>query len=114
MSKSLEDKLEEIKQLGSYDVTLYYGESVGCDDSEVERRKRNVRIIFYPVGVLGEARIMFFGTLGNFLNFDLKTKPNVISNPPKEEYEAGGYFIWGVEKSVENVLEKPFHGQWTE
>ncbi|GIN25450.1 hypothetical protein B4092_4845 [Bacillus licheniformis] len=31
----LQDVLEKFKQQGNYDVSLYYGESVGCDDLSI-------------------------------------------------------------------------------
>ena len=46
---NLQDKLEEIKHMGSYSVSVYYGEGVGCDDIAVEQDEvcmhgsRNVR-----------------------------------------------------------------------
>ncbi len=109
----LQDKLEQLKEMGVYAVNLTYGEDVGCDDLDVLQNKRRLIVIFSPVGCLGEARIMYYGNLGDFLSFNLKTKPTMLSNPPdRSEYIDGGYFIWGTENSVENILEKPFHGKW--
>lgn len=113
MIDKLQDKLEEIKQMGNYSVSLNYGEDVGCDDSSVPQLERRIMVIFYPVGCLGETKIMYKGALSDFLAFNLKTRPKTINNPPKrEEYEDGGYFIWGTEKSVAGILDKPFHGGW--
>lgn len=99
------DKLEELKQMGSYQIVVYYGEGVGCDDSSVPKVDRSLVVIAHPVGVLGEVKLMFKGTVSSFLEFNLKSTPKAISNPPKlEDYEGGGYFIWGVERSVQSVL----------
>ena len=109
------NKLEEIKQLGSYAVDFMFGEDIGCDDSDVPKLERRARILFHPVGCLGEVRIMFIGKVKDLLEFDFKTKPKQISNPPKrEEFEKNGYYIWGTERSVETILEKPFFGQWND
>lgn len=113
--KNLQEKLEEIKAIGSYSVQLFFGEDMGCDDSEISMNDRNIQITFSPVGVLGGARILFKGSLIDFLNFDVKTKPIKISNPPKrKEYENGGYFIWGSDENVKRILTEPYHGKWNE
>ena len=107
------DKLEEIKQMGNYAVQLHYGENIGCDDSDVKKENRKITVFFYPVGCLGTVKIMFKGIIDEFLRFNLKTKPKLISNPPqKEEYEEGGYYLWGTKDGTEKVLNKPFHGKW--
>ena len=109
------EKLEEIKQMGNYAVDLMFGEDIGCDDSDVPMMERQVRVIFHPVGCLGEVRVMWKGTAQTFLEFDFKNKPTRISNPPKrEEYSEDGYYIWGTEGSVDKILEKPFFGNWIE
>lgn len=77
------DRLEELKQMGSYQVVVYYGEGVGCDDSNVPKMDRKIVVIAHPIGVLGEVILMFKGTVSSFLEFDLKSKPKAISNPPK-------------------------------
>lgn len=109
----LQNKLEELKQMGNYAVSLNYGEDVGCDDSDVPQKERRVIVIMAPVGCIGETRMMYYGKLKDFLEFNLKSKPEVLPNPPKNrEYEKGGYFIWGIENSVERILNNPVHGEW--
>ena len=106
-------RLEEIKKMGNYSLSLHYGEGMGCDDSDVPIFARSIKIIFSPVGCLGEVRIMYKGTVGKAMSFNFKTKPTKISNPPtNKEYEADGYYIWGTERSVDTILEKPYHGGW--
>jgi hypothetical protein len=101
------NKLEEIKRLGNYAVNLAYGEDIGCDDLDVRKEERRIILIASPVGFLGELRIMWRGKLKDFLQFDFKNKPLQISNPPKiEEYEKGGYFIWGTESAVDHYFNK--------
>ena len=97
-------KLEEIKQLGHYAVNFFYGEDIGCDDLDVKPEKRNVRLLAVPVGCLGERRIMWNGTLKQFISFDFTAKPIVISNPPKtEEYKESGYYTWGTEEAIKQM-----------
>jgi hypothetical protein len=109
----LEDKLEELKQMGNYAIQLTYGEDIGCDDSDVPQKERRLIVLANPVGCVGEVRLMFKGTFKDFLDFDLRTKPTVISNPPlRDEYKDGGYFIWGTKNGVEKILTNPFHGEW--
>ena len=113
--KELVQVLEDFKSLGMYGVSISYGEGVGCDDSGILPEERSVRLIGYPVGVLGEVKIMFDGKLCDLLDFNLRSKPDRISNPPKrEEYKDGGYFIWGTEDSVPRILATPFFGYWEE
>ena len=107
------EKLEEIKQMGNYAVNLFYGEDIGADDSDIPQKDRRAVICFVPVGCLGEVRIMWRGKIAGLLKYDFKTKPTKISNPPKrEEYKDDGYYIWGTERSVDSILDKPFFGKW--
>ena len=109
----LQDKLEQFKQLGMYAISLRYGEDIGCDDSDVPSPQRRCVVLGTPVGVLGETRMMYFGTVEGFLKVNLKQKPTVLPNPPnRSDYELGGYFIWGAPDSVEKILSQPFHGSW--
>ncbi len=109
MSK-LEKKLEEFKMLGMYSVSLDYGEQhVGCDDMSVEPGARRVRMIGYPVGCLGEAKVLYVGSLGDLNKFDLKSRPTPIGNPPEaKEYKDAGYYIWGTLAGVDNILKTMF------
>ena len=107
------DKLEEIKQMGNYSVSVHYGEGTGCDDSDVQKLERSITILFSPVGCLGEVRVMYKGHVKEALTFNFKKKPKKISNPPEpDEIRDDGYYIWGTERSIDNILEKPFHGEW--
>jgi len=97
-------KLEEIKQLGFYDVSFYYGEGIGCDDLEVHPSKRKARFIGVPVGCIGSAKIMYLGKIEDFLEFNFMSKPKTISNPPSdEECENDGYYIWGTEEGLDAI-----------
>ncbi len=110
---SLLNKLEEIKQLGAYGMCLMFGEDVGCDDSDVPTLDRRTQLMFTPVGCLGEVRMLWVGRMKDFLMFNFKTKPKVISNPPKpEEWKDDGYYIWGTDSGVEYILRTPFFGEW--
>jgi len=96
------EKLEEIKQLGAYSLQIFYGEGEGADDSDIEAMDRTIKMICQPVGYLGSMRALYKGTLKDFLNFDFKTLPKIIANPPmKEEYKDSGFYAWGTECSIE-------------
>ena len=104
---NLQEKLEEFKQVGMYGVCCYFGEDVGCDDSEVPLNDRNFKVIAYPVGVLGEAKVFYKGTVGSFLDFNVKSKPMRISNPPnRPEYDNDGYYAWGTDDAMETILSR--------
>jgi hypothetical protein len=110
---ALQDKLEEFKQIGNYSVSLHYGEDTGCDDSDVPQIDRSLVVVGTPVGVLGSAKLMYYGTLQGFLNHNMKSRPTIIGNPPKDkEYKSGGYFLWGTEDAVAKIIENPFFGKW--
>lgn len=101
----LEQKLEEIKQLGNYAVQLWYGEGVGCDDSNVPANERELVIIASPVGHLGEVKLLWKGNLDLLKDFDFKAKPTELSNPPKSaEYKENGYYAWGTDDSIDKYL----------
>jgi len=92
------NKLEEIKIAGNYAVNLTYGEDIGCDDLDVPIQERKIIVIMTPVGFCGSKRKMFIGNVKSFLEFDVKTEPKEISNPPlREEYKDDGFYIWGAD-----------------
>jgi len=100
------EKLEQIKQLGAYSVNVHFGEGEGADDSDIPTMERSIKCISSPVGYLGSMRAMFKGTVKSFLEFDFKTEPKLISNPPqREEYEDDGFYCWGSDSSVEMYKE---------
>ena len=100
-------KLEEIKQNGSYAIQLWFGEDIGCDDSSVPVTDRKIVVMWNPVGHLGEIQSMFKGDVSSFLDFDIKSNPTILSNPPKKEkYEKAGYYMWGTERSISSLLTK--------
>ena len=103
----MEKKLNEIKKLGNYAITLYFGEEIGCDDLDVPDEERNVQCAFVPVGFLGSLRVLYKGKVKDFKLFDFNSKPTEISNPPKrEELEGDGFFIWGACDSVKEYVSK--------
>jgi len=105
---SLEDKLDGFKKEGYYAVNLFFGEDIGCDDLDNPLYERNITLIAAPVGCLGETRIMFKGTLGDFLTGKTE-KPKVISNPPmKSSYSEGGWYIWGTPEGVNTIMKRNF------
>lgn len=100
------EKLEEIKKLGAYSVMFYFGESEGCDDSDIPTDDRRIKLICQPVGYLGSMRVLYIGTVKSFLNFDFKSEPKIISNPPlREEYDNDGFYCWGTENSIQTLKE---------
>ena len=90
-------KLEEIKQLGAYSVSLYYGEDTGCDDLGVEQSKRRIICMWTPVGCLGSQKVFWRGTVEKFLKFDFKkSKKKVLAHPPvMDALGKPGYYTWG-------------------
>ena len=108
MTKSLEEKLEEFKKLGVYDIQLLFGEGVGCDDLDVLLHERKLWVWGVPIGCLGASRILYKGTVGNFLSFDFKSNiPTIVPNPPKNlKNKKGNWFIWGVDSAVKAILKK--------
>lgn len=102
------EKLEKFKSSGYYGVAVWYGEGVGCDDSDVPTQERRLRIIAYPVGVIGEVKIMFSGNVKQFLDFDFTKLPKQCPNPPDEEdkkmMDKGGLFMWGIEDSIKHLI----------
>jgi len=104
----MQNKLEEIKQKGNYQITLWYGEELGCDDSYIEQGERDIKIIAYPVGCLGEVRIFWRGPLNSLLNFDFNNEiPQKISNPPDRDIiNQPGYYAWGTDGMIDGYFEK--------
>lgn len=97
--KNIGDVLENVKLSGAYQVMCYYGEEVGCDDMGVPVNDRNIRIIWHPVGCLGEVKCMWNGKLSDALDVDFcKAAPTTVSNPPKDdEIKGAGYWAWGAD-----------------
>ena len=90
------NKLEEIKKLGAYAVTVHFGGDIGWDDMDVPTEERKITVYYFPVGGLGEKRNMWRGKYKDFLAFDFSSEPKRISNPPElDEYKDGGFFTWG-------------------
>jgi len=108
------DKLEEIKKIGAYAISIFYGEEVGCDDLNIPSMERNIQVIYNPVGYLGEVRCLWKGKLKDFLTFDFKnTKPTKISNPPQNyEYKDAGFYAWGTNSSIDDYLNKSIWDFW--
>ncbi|MEE5181113.1 hypothetical protein JDW21_19245 [Bacillus subtilis] len=103
----LQDVLEKFKQQGNYAVSLYYGESVGCDDSSVPQDEREIKIAMSPVGYLGEVRKLVVTNLKELENFDFEQEAKIISNPPQhDEYSENGVYVWGTERSLKSYLER--------
>lgn len=100
-------KLEAIKQQGNYAVTLYYGEDIGCDDSDIKPRDRHIKVVCHPVGYLGELRTIYSGTVKSLLKFDVTEQPKILSNPPKrEDYREEGFYVFGTDDAIESLKKK--------
>lgn len=103
---TLLEKLEALKQKGSYSVALNFGEGEGADDSDIPVNDRKLVVTCKPVGYGGSTKAMYKGTVKGFLELDLSAEPKLISNPPiKEEYEEPGFYAWGTEGALEQVKE---------
>lgn len=104
---SLVNKLEEIKQAGNYAVNLFYGEDIGCDDMDVKPEERKILIICHPVGCLGSVRTLFKGNLKTLEDFNPKSQPIQLSNPPKSgDYDKNGFYVWGTDDSLKSYLKR--------
>lgn len=96
--KVLENVLEELKQIGNYAITVYYGEDIGADDSDIPQEKRKIKIVMSPVGFLGSVRVLWVGTLITMQNFNFRRIPKELSNPPaNKDIERNGLYVWGTE-----------------
>jgi hypothetical protein len=104
--------LERFKQLGMYGVHLFYGEGVGCDDSDTPPGERQVRLMGVPAGCLGECKVLWTGPASTLADMNFKKRPKQVSNPPGDVVNQDGYYIWGTEEGVEAILSKPFFGAW--
>ena len=101
------EKLESLKQCGVYAIDMYYGEDVGCDDLGVPMLERGIKITFRPVGVIGEARMLWIGNVAGFLECDFSdATPIEVSNPPPREImHEDGFYVWGTESSLKTLKE---------
>jgi hypothetical protein len=99
--------LEKFKQQGFYAVQVYYGEGVGADDMSVEKLERRIRLFAQPVGCLGEVLCAYSGKLSEFLTFDFTRFPTQInqeySSAKLAAMEVGGWYCWGIPKTVEHL-----------
>lgn len=100
------EQLEQLKKLGAYSINVFFGEGEGADDSDIPTLERSIKCICSPVGYLGSMKALFKGTVKEFIEFDFKNEPTLISNPPeKYEYEGSGFYCWGSDRSVEMYKE---------
>ncbi len=106
-------KLEEIKQTVCYAVSVFYGEGVGCDDMDVPIEDRLIRVGWAPAGVLGSARMLFVGSVKDFLDFDVTSKkPEVVDNPPSHTVsQTPGFYLWGTDKALGVLRKRDEDGQ---
>jgi|SRR3972149_521071 len=103
----LENKLEELKQLGNYAIRVIFGENIGADDLNVSLNKRNIKITAIPIGYLGGVIILWHGNLKLLKNYSFKTIPTIINNPPEpKEYKEYGYYIYGITENVNDYITK--------
>lgn len=111
---SLIEKLEQVKQLGMYGVGLRYGGDVGDDDLYLQPNEREVFLTCWPTGVLGGCKLGFIGTVDELLQFDFKTKPVMVNNPPEklDIIRKEKWAIWGTVDSVKKILTKPIMCDW--
>lgn len=100
-------KLEEIKRIGAYAVNIFFGEDIGCDDMDVKTGDRSIICSYTPVGCLGGGRVYWKGIYADFVNFDFKSTPIIVSNPPKEkDVKDNGFYTWGTERYIEKIKEQ--------
>ncbi len=71
--------LEELKNQGATDVSLYYGETSGIDDRGVEPEYRNVRITWTPpAAMLCEVQVLWQGKVKDLVTFNTDTFPTIL------------------------------------
>jgi hypothetical protein len=100
-------KLEEIKKIGAYAMSIFYGEDIGYDDMGVSVDERHIQVSYSPVGFLGEIRILWKGKMKDFLAFDFRSVPTKVNNPPIEiQSISAGFFAWGTDNSIEDYMKK--------
>lgn len=104
--RHLEETLEEIKQLRCYGVQCFFGEDIGCDDLDVSLGDRSLQIRGVPVGYLGEVRCAWVGTMAEIAFMDLGATPARLPNPPGSIPREKGVYVWGVDSSVDEFLNK--------
>ncbi len=107
MVKTLISQIEAFKMMGVYSVTLNYGQGMGCDDMDTPTEERKIKLHGAPVGMLGEGRLIFAGTLGNLIKCDLESMPvKLLHNPPTSdekmllEKSEGAMFAFATDRSV--------------
>lgn len=107
MPRKFLDQLESLKKTGCYALQVFYGEDVGADDLDCPKLERNLTVTFRPVGVLGEARMLFVGTVQSFLEADFTDiRPQVTTNPPERgTCGKAGFYLWGTGDAVKRVQE---------
>ena len=110
MVKTLISQIEAFKMLGAYCVTLNYGEGLGCDDLDVPTEERKVKLHGMAVGMLGEGRLIYVGTIGNLLKADLESMPiKLLSNPPTQDEQMllskdeNSFFAFGTDRAIKNL-----------
>jgi hypothetical protein len=106
MAEHLEEILEEIKQMGHYAVSAFFGEDIGCDDLDVSLDERRLQVRAVPVGYLGEIRRIWVGTFAELKAADLAAVPTRLSNPPAKLPEEPGVYAWGTDSSMDDFMAK--------
>lgn len=110
MSDEFLQKLEQLKLIGFYAISFYYGEGIGADDLGVPVLERSVKLFGTPIGCLGETRVCYSGNVKSLLAFDFKKPPTVLSNTDAtdryERISVGGWFLWGTDQGVEAIVKR--------
>ena len=98
--------LESVKKTGAYAIRVFYGEEVGCDDGDTPPEQRRIRIMGYPVGYIGECRMLYIGTLADAA-VGVLAPAKVVANPPSEDtFKMPGLYVWGTERAMEHFMAK--------
>lgn len=90
--------------MGHYQVSLYFGEDMGVDDSDVPLSDRMIRIMAAPVGFLGEVRRLWVGTLSELGSMSLAQQPDRLPNPPERLPSHAGVYAWGADRSIDEFM----------
>jgi len=95
--------LERVKRLPAYALNVFYGENIGFDDVEVAVGDRRLEVSWSPFVNNGSIRVVWCGSLKEFLVADMRQMPQRVPMPPhKEDLRHPGYYVYGSDQAVES------------
>ena len=106
----LATKVEEFKQLGLSNVQVHWGDEHGLD-LQVPIQERQIKLTGAPVEFYGKTKLLWAGTILQLLDMDFGRMPEVVPYPLnisdiRRAETTGGWFVWGSEPQVSQLLAK--------